>query len=309
MNNDLLERKILLHSVRNTIVIVLIYLIYDLIAGDNPDLVVGGIFTCLIFMACYWLITVRFSVFLKRLLAFIYLVCVTTGFLSQGGMSALTAIDFCGILLVFSTIFTGRERNIFIRVLIILVLLLSYVEVFRADLIDNLRVNDHPLVNVVEVIVRLMSLLQIFLTYKNQYDSEQSRLCRANEGLEKAHYQIAAYNKNLERLVDSRTETIQNLNKKLIEYTYFNSHKTRAPLARIQGLLHIMKLKPTYKEDEDLRKVVDLTYNNSLELDNIIKQFSALLEMEISKSHEKAEHKQRMLAVEEDSTVMYKRSV
>lgn len=309
MNTDLLERKILLHSVRNTIVIVLIYLMYDLIAADNSDLIVGGIFSCLMFTGCYWLITVHFSVFVKRLLAFIYLVCVTTGFFSQGGMSALTAIDFCGLMLVFSTIFNGRERGIFIRAVLILILFFGYVEVFQANLIDNLRVNDHPMVNVIEIIVRLLSLLQIFLTYKSQYDSEQSRLFCANERLEKAHRQIATYNKNLEKLVDNRTQTIQSLNKKMIEYTYFNSHKTRAPLARIQGLIHIMKLKSIYNEDEDIRKVVDLTYYNSMELDSIIRQFSALLEMEISNSEEKGEDKQRMLATHENRNLLFKKSM
>ncbi|UII34067.1 hypothetical protein LVD17_09600 [Fulvivirga ulvae] len=307
MNTDLLERKILLHSVRNSIIIVLIYLMYDLLTGGNTDLIVGSVFVCLVFTACYWLITTHFSVFVKRLLAFIYLICVATGFFSLGGMSALTAIDFCGLMLVFSTIFGGRERGIFIRIVLILILFLCYVEVFQVSLIDNLRANDHPIVNVIEVIVRLLSLLQIFLTYKGQYDQEQSRLFWANEKLEKAHRQIATYNKNLQKLVDSRTQTIQSLNKKLIEYTYFNSHKTRAPLARIQGLLHLLKLNSIYKEDEDIRRVIDLTYNNSLELDNIIRQFSALLEVEISKSQDKDETKQRSFPADEHNTIMYKK--
>ncbi|MBL6447437.1 hypothetical protein JMN32_14055 [Fulvivirga sp. 29W222] len=309
MNTDLLERQILLHSVRNSIIIVLIYLIYDLLTGDNNDLITIDVFVSLVFAACYWLVTVHFSVFVKRFLAFFYLTAVTSGFFLQGGMGALTAIDFCAVMLVFSAIFNGTERSIFLRAILILILLLGYVEVFQTDLIDNIRVNDNPIVSVAEIVLRLLSLLQIFLAYKKRYDLEQSRLFLANERLENAHNQIAEYNKNLEELVDSRTQTIQGLNNKLIEYTYFNSHKTRAPLARIQGLLHIMKLKPAYIEDKEMRKVVDLAYMNSMELDNIIRQFSALLELEISKSQEKSEGKQRKLPVYEGDTMMYRKSI
>lgn len=307
---SILGRKILLLATRNAMFIVILGIVYDLFSkhGSAED-VVGGIVVCLVFMLCHWLLLAHFCSLVKRFIAFIYLIFLTTGFFAQGGMSALTCIDFCGLMLIFSAVFNQRERNIFIGVVLFELLALSYVQMYHADLIHNLRAEEHSIVNVIEVIIRFVSLLQIFLTYKNLYDLEQSRLFSAHEKLENAHHQIADYNKNLEEMVDSRTQTIQRLNKKLIEYTYFNSHKTRAPLARVQGLLHIMKAKPAYKEDDDTRHLIDLTYNNSLELDNILRQFSDLLEMEIYKSNEKIEEKQRVLTIDEEDTVLYKRSV
>ena len=72
--------------------------------------------------------------------------------------------------------------------------------------------------------------------------------------------------------------TTQNLivkNEKLIEYAYFNSHETRAPLARILGLIQIVDFAASDTERNFILKKIK---ENSLELESVIKKMNHILE-------------------------------
>jgi len=53
--------------------------------------------------------------------------------------------------------------------------------------------------------------------------------------------EIKGINENLETVIKDRTYELEIKNKALEEYAFINAHKLRAPLARILGLVHLMK--------------------------------------------------------------------
>lgn len=112
--------------------------------------------------------------------------------------------------------------------------------------------------------------------------SANSELQTLNEELIASNEEVKSLNENLERLIKERTEKINNQLNQLTKYAHMNSHEVRAPLARILGLLALIK------KEEDTQQLTDLLekiHISSEELDEVVKNMNRLLEKEIA-SHE-----------------------
>ena len=68
-----------------------------------------------------------------------------------------------------------------------------------------------------------------------------NRVNHQNVLLKKQNSEIEDANALLERKVKERTLSLQDKNKKLVEYTFMNSHLLRAPVSKIQGLLNLIE--------------------------------------------------------------------
>jgi signal transduction histidine kinase len=90
--------------------------------------------------------------------------------------------------------------------------------------------------------------------------------------------QIKSMNENLDSLVKERSKKIEDQLNLLIRYAHMNSHEVRAPLARILGLLEIIKLEKSVKSDSKV--VTDLCLSGK-ELDDVVISMNRLLEKEI----------------------------
>jgi signal transduction histidine kinase len=111
--------------------------------------------------------------------------------------------------------------------------------------------------------------------------SANSELQTLNEELISSNEEIKSLNENLERLIKERTEKINDQLSQLMKYAHMNSHEVRAPLARILGLMELLRRENNGHDPE----LLDKLYLSSEELDNVIKNMNQLLEKEIT-SHE-----------------------
>jgi signal transduction histidine kinase len=105
------------------------------------------------------------------------------------------------------------------------------------------------------------------------------QLKKVNEDIIKKNEIIEMANHNLERKVAERTSSIVALNKRLIEYSFHNSHRVRGPLARILGLLNLMKI---FFSGGGRRSTEEIEYFTMLnksaeELDNSIREITTFL--------------------------------
>jgi tetratricopeptide (TPR) repeat protein len=98
-----------------------------------------------------------------------------------------------------------------------------------------------------------------------------------NEQLEAVNRDISQINENLEEMVKKRTEKAFEQNERLLRYAFINSHEIRGPLARILGLLYLIKLEDNSIQRHKSFRLLDEATN---ELDDVIKQTSKLLEDE-----------------------------
>jgi len=115
--------------------------------------------------------------------------------------------------------------------------------------------------------------------------NEREQVLEVNEKLEEANTEISAqsetiasYNGKLEAMVEKRTKDILQLNKKLIEYSFVNSHKIRGPLARVLGLIYLMRKNPANGPDHD--EYLDKLEISANELDYMVKELTIVLSVE-----------------------------
>ncbi len=115
---------------------------------------------------------------------------------------------------------------------------------------------------------------KINLSYEEKLNSINKDLTFSNEELLTQSEQLSHLNRDLESLVQERSNLLQIKNKQIIEYANLNAHKVRGPLARILGLINISMY--VNKEDE-LRNILELIDVSASELNDIIINISEIL--------------------------------
>jgi signal transduction histidine kinase len=97
-----------------------------------------------------------------------------------------------------------------------------------------------------------------------------------SEELKVLNESLLDMNANLEKKVVERTAELEIKNRKLQEYTFVNSHKLRAPVARILGLVNLLDYKNIY----DSEMIVTQLKASGTELDDLTRDIGARLEAE-----------------------------
>lgn len=279
--NETLEKKILFNVTRNAIVIIVLYLLLHLFIAYNTELLIETFYVLSMYLVIFWLIQGHFSKSVIRISAIGIMLSVSLGFFSQGGFFGVPSLDMCLFILILPIIFHGKERIIFISLFIVQIILLGcvqglYPELIHSDLVEN----EMPL-NLMGFFTRFGNMMYIGYLYKNEYEKEQARIVKINKQLKSMNEQIATSNQRLEGIVHERTNTITWLNRKLVDYAFFNSHKVRGPLARIMGLIYLIQL-DTSKKGCDFRnessEYISRLYESAIELDMVVKEINHILD-------------------------------
>jgi signal transduction histidine kinase len=285
-----LEVNIVLSFTKSTVIITALYAVYDLFQYDYDAGIKAGI-TMLVYSAMYALIlcTKGARVVIKTIMA-MYMLSVLGGFFFQGGMFNINGFDMFALVIAITFVFNGNDRIVFLSLYTVQILAVSYIQVSHPEWISNVRDKDPMLMNLAEIFARILNVLYIIYLYKKEFERERRRVFETNEKLEQANAEvyaqnevIASYNRSLEVLVDDRTKDIQSLNQKLIEYAFFNSHKVRGPLARILGLIYLIRLTAAVNQDGNIRSIDDqitMLEKSATELDDVIKAITVLLDEE-----------------------------
>jgi signal transduction histidine kinase len=105
-----------------------------------------------------------------------------------------------------------------------------------------------------------------------------NELLSLNEELKTSNDIVKELNGNLENVVKERTDKINEQLNQLTKYAHMNSHELRAPLARMLGLLQLIRREESL---EQMKELLGMLYDSSSELDNVIKEMNRLLEKEI----------------------------
>ena len=129
--------------------------------------------------------------------------------------------------------------------------------------INYLKRQNNLLARKVEVRTKELIEANRQLTVQKQEISEQAE-------------EIITINSHLEQQVKKRTKQLEQQNQQLIDYAFFNSHKIRAPLARIMGLVSLLRHNlVSDSEKENILERIEVCAN---ELDSVIRQINQVLE-------------------------------
>lgn len=121
-------------------------------------------------------------------------------------------------------------------------------------------------------------LEQIVYQRTKELTSANNELQSLNEELTASNEGIKELNENLEQLVKERTDKINDQLGQLQRYARMNSHELRAPLARMLGLLQLLKQE---KDPEQMKELLKYLQQCSTEFDHVIREMNRVLEKEI----------------------------
>jgi signal transduction histidine kinase len=110
---------------------------------------------------------------------------------------------------------------------------------------------------------------------------QNKQLQEAGQIIEEQNAEIQAMNEYLVREVNERTSELQNANQELIDqnnqleqYAFITAHNLRAPLARILGLTHLIKIS---ESDTEKGIVFDKLVTSTKDLDHVIQDLNTIL--------------------------------
>ncbi len=122
------------------------------------------------------------------------------------------------------------------------------------------------------------NLEQIVESRTIELTSANNELQSLNEELKASNDGVKELNENLEQLVKERTNKINDQLNQLSKYAHMNSHELRAPLARMLGLMQLIKREENVVQ---MKELLNMLYDSSTELDHVIREMNRLLEKEI----------------------------
>ncbi len=108
---------------------------------------------------------------------------------------------------------------------------------------------------------------QLLEEQKEELEMQSEKMRRLNE-------EIMQFNSHLDQKVADRTIQLRSQNKKLMEYAFINSHKLRAPVATILGLMNVIRVTPS---SEEKLKCIELMERATQELDDVIHKIQDIL--------------------------------
>ncbi|WP_224998023.1 tetratricopeptide repeat protein [Cesiribacter sp. SM1] len=131
-------------------------------------------------------------------------------------------------------------------------------------------------------VIMLIGIMVFLLYHYHQSKRNHDRLqqmhaaiqAQAKE-LEEAYDKIRQHNIELEGNIQERTRQLNQQNRQLIQYAFFNAHKVRGPLARILGLVNLL---PKAEHQTEFHFILDRLNESAHELDKVVHEINVILE-------------------------------
>lgn len=125
---------------------------------------------------------------------------------------------------------------------------------------------------------KLDDLNKHLMTVNKEVHIKNEELQAYGEELLASEEELKQINENLNALVENRTQALIKQNEKLIKHAFINAHKVRSPLARILGLVNLIKHEIRLEGKE--KELVERLHFASYELNDVLKEVRVNLEEE-----------------------------
>lgn len=115
----------------------------------------------------------------------------------------------------------------------------------------------------------------VMYVFKTGYERTQKKLLDQNNMILQQKEEIEGINNNLEQIIVDSTEKIKEQESRMTKFAFINAHKVRSPLARIMGILNLIKLERNNKEI--LEDYLPILKSNADELNERLQEVSDTL--------------------------------
>ena len=130
----------------------------------------------------------------------------------------------------------------------------------------------------------LVTQHELISSQNKMLESQNQDLEQAKRLINLQNEKLTRYNENLELLIHQRTEELKKTNNELIQhnqqleqFSYITAHNLRAPVARLMGLINLLKINNGRNGDEhEITEKIDQT---SRDLDGVIHDITGILEI------------------------------
>lgn len=123
---------------------------------------------------------------------------------------------------------------------------------------------------------KLDELNKHLMSVNKEVQEKNEELQAFSEELLASEEELKLINENLNDLVENRTQALQKQNEKLVKHAFINAHKVRSPLARISGLVNLIKYE--FELQDKGKDIVDRLEVSTTELNDILKEVRINLE-------------------------------
>jgi two-component system, sensor histidine kinase LadS len=148
----------------------------------------------------------------------------------------------------------------------------------------QLSVNQELEMQVNERTKEIQAQNEELLTQQEELAAHRDILEGQNKIIAQSMEELQIIKSKLEYQVESRTQEVKNANAELVQrnnqleqYAYITAHNLRAPVARLKGLVYIFE--KIGAPDNQTREVVDKIANSALEMDEVLTDMNAILEL------------------------------
>ena len=148
----------------------------------------------------------------------------------------------------------------------------------------QLSVNQELEMQVNERTKEIQAQNEELLTQQEELAAHRDILEGQNKIIAQSMEELQIIKSKLEYQVESRTQEVKNANAELVQrnnqleqYAYITAHNLRAPVARLKGLVYIFE--KIGAPDNQTREVVDKITSSALEMDEVLTDMNAILEL------------------------------
>ena len=117
----------------------------------------------------------------------------------------------------------------------------------------------------------LATLNEELRAQQDQVIAQRDELIDKNIAIEAMNFQVHHVNQNLELLVIQRTKVLEDQNRRLTDYSFFNAHELRSPVASILGLVNLLQ---RCKSDTERKELLDHLDASAHKLDKAIRSIN-----------------------------------
>jgi len=272
-----LERRMFLRTIVVSLLAILLYIAYDVWAGNYGEKLTSAFWGFGVFSVCL-LITlyVRNLIFVIYFDSMVFITSIIASFFQMNGFQGVFSLDLLNLYLCVGLMTSGNVRKYGISFCLMLTFVSVYIQLQRTDLISNIRYGDPAIVSLFFLSLRFLLTLSLGMAVKEEYEKEKSIISSLNEDLTSKNEEIQRINNELELSVSSRTKEVLEQNQKMIEFAFYNTHNNNtSSLARLLELVYVLNI---VKPDIDWKKYNSKLNESTKDIEEMIKKIDIVLQ-------------------------------
>jgi signal transduction histidine kinase len=269
----------------------LVYTLHDFMMGVAlQNVLLAVMITVYYAMAAFCMAKFSSSHRLLVFSAIVHMVVIFMSMLTVGEIDYVngsSVIDFAFSLLVTIIVFKGNVRIGILVAQFVGFIAILWLSTYESHILHPhivVRSHDSFWFDLWELLIRLVFTVSISATFikimNEQFHTiKEQNILLADQHLEikRKNDQLLAFNKGLEVLVDQNSAKIDELNGKLKEFTFVNTHKIKNPLSTIVGIVNQMQTQEYQLHDEEFDKQLGMLKNEAENLDKMVNELNATL--------------------------------